>query len=260
MELGEKLRRRRQALGLSQRQLVGDKITRNMLSQIENGTAMPSMDTLRYLAQRLQKPVSYFLEEGNGDSLEEAWSCFESGDPAGALEKLGQLPDLAQTREYRLLRALALLRLAEESVRQGRGVYAQKLLTQVKSLEEGLQWLPELKTRRMQVMANLHLAVDVAALPSLDDALYLHAYAYMRADAPERAAACLDACQNCTTSAWRLLRARTEMARGEYAAAAVLLQQEERRCPEEAVPLLEQCFREMGDFQMAYHYACLQRK
>ena len=37
MELGQKLRRARQELGLTQRQLCGDTITRNMLSLIESG-------------------------------------------------------------------------------------------------------------------------------------------------------------------------------------------------------------------------------
>ena len=63
MELGEKLRLARQEAGLSQRALCADRITRNMLSQIEHGTAKPSMQTLQYLAERLEKPVSYFLGE-----------------------------------------------------------------------------------------------------------------------------------------------------------------------------------------------------
>ena len=63
MELGKRLKEVRLAQGLSQRQLCGDEITRNMLSQIENGSAKPSMDTLRYLANRLGKPISYFLGE-----------------------------------------------------------------------------------------------------------------------------------------------------------------------------------------------------
>ena len=63
MELGKRLKEVRLSLGLSQRELCGDEITRNMLSQIENGSAKPSMDTLKYLAARLGKPVSYFLEE-----------------------------------------------------------------------------------------------------------------------------------------------------------------------------------------------------
>ena len=50
MDLGQKLRQARLEAGLSQRQLCGEEITRNMLSQIENGTARHSMDTLRFLA------------------------------------------------------------------------------------------------------------------------------------------------------------------------------------------------------------------
>ena len=63
MELGQRLRQARLEAGLSQRQLCGEVITRNMLSQIENGSARPSMETLRYLASRLGKPISFFLEE-----------------------------------------------------------------------------------------------------------------------------------------------------------------------------------------------------
>ena len=63
MELGEKIRCARQEAGLSQRQLCGSEITRNMLSLIENGSAKPSMKTLQYLAARLGKNVSFFLEE-----------------------------------------------------------------------------------------------------------------------------------------------------------------------------------------------------
>ena len=63
MELGQKIRAARQELGLSQRQLCGEEITRNMLSLIENGSAKPSMKTLQYLAVRLGKNISYFLEE-----------------------------------------------------------------------------------------------------------------------------------------------------------------------------------------------------
>ena len=63
MDIGQRLKQARLEAGLSQRQLCGDVITRNMLSQIENGSARPSMDTLRYLSSRLGKPMGYFLEE-----------------------------------------------------------------------------------------------------------------------------------------------------------------------------------------------------
>ena len=61
MEISQKLKQARLDAGLSQKALCGDRITRNMLSQIENGSARPSMDTLRYLAGQLGKPISYFL-------------------------------------------------------------------------------------------------------------------------------------------------------------------------------------------------------
>ena len=63
MELSQKLKQARLDAGLSQKALCGDRITRNMLSQIENGSAHPSMNTLRYLAAQLGKPLSYFLED-----------------------------------------------------------------------------------------------------------------------------------------------------------------------------------------------------
>ena len=59
MELGKRLQQARLEAGLSQKQLCGDRITRNMLSQIEHGTAKPSMTTLQYLAERLGKSVGY---------------------------------------------------------------------------------------------------------------------------------------------------------------------------------------------------------
>ena len=51
MELGKRIKEARLDAGLSQRQLCGERLTRNMLSLIENGSARQSMDTLQYLAK-----------------------------------------------------------------------------------------------------------------------------------------------------------------------------------------------------------------
>lgn len=58
--LGKKLRERRKALRMTQADLCGDYITRNMLSRIETGMAHPSLDTLLYISDRLKMPVEYF--------------------------------------------------------------------------------------------------------------------------------------------------------------------------------------------------------
>ncbi len=65
MTLGQKIRSLRLAKQLTQKELAGDCITRNMLSQIENGSAMPSMKTMEYLADKLQKPIGYFVDGTN---------------------------------------------------------------------------------------------------------------------------------------------------------------------------------------------------
>ena len=85
VELGKRIKEARLARKMTQSDVVGDFITRNMLSQIENGSARPSMDTLRYLAGQLGKPLSYFLEDEavtspNQTVMESARKCFKSAD------------------------------------------------------------------------------------------------------------------------------------------------------------------------------------
>ncbi|MBQ8005809.1 MAG: helix-turn-helix transcriptional regulator, partial [Clostridia bacterium] len=59
MNIGEKIKNLRTSKLMTQKELAGEEITRNMLSQIENGSASPSLQTLRYLAARLGVPVGY---------------------------------------------------------------------------------------------------------------------------------------------------------------------------------------------------------
>ena len=61
--LGKRIRELRTQLGLSQRQLAGTEMTRHFISLVESGRALPSERTLRIIASRLGKPVSYFREE-----------------------------------------------------------------------------------------------------------------------------------------------------------------------------------------------------
>ena len=89
MSIGERIRQARLEKGISQRELCGEEITRNMLSLIENGAASPSLTTLQYLAGRLDKKVSWFLDEDTVSSpnqacITAAYSAWRAGDPAGA--------------------------------------------------------------------------------------------------------------------------------------------------------------------------------
>ncbi len=68
MNIGEKIKKLRSAKLMTQSELVGDEITRNMLSRIENGAANPSMETVRYIAGRLNVSPSYLLAD-EGDEM-----------------------------------------------------------------------------------------------------------------------------------------------------------------------------------------------
>ena len=61
--LGEKIKKIRKMRGLTQAELVGDTVTRNMLSNVENGKALPSLDTLVHIADRLSVSVSYLISD-----------------------------------------------------------------------------------------------------------------------------------------------------------------------------------------------------
>lgn len=69
MNLGEKIKELRTSKCITQSQLAGDYITRNMLSQIENGTAQPSVPTILYIADRLKVSAGYLLAQGNEELI-----------------------------------------------------------------------------------------------------------------------------------------------------------------------------------------------
>lgn len=71
-DVGRRIREARVLAGLTQEELAGGDITRNMLSRIENGAALPSLPTLCALADRLGIPAGAFLgdlEEYNSYKL-----------------------------------------------------------------------------------------------------------------------------------------------------------------------------------------------
>lgn len=221
MELGEKILQARTAAGLSQRQLCGDVITRNMLSQIEHGTAKPSMATLRYLASRLEKPLSYFLEE----DLDTA--------PLEALRGLTQ---------------------AENALAEGKHRYAAQILEQVDTD------IPELRRKKQLLLANLPGAdpeMLCRELPSLDGELYLRARAALAAGNRERCLHLLECMEKTDSRERNLLMGKVFLEQGKpERAARVLLQAGGSR---EVYSLLERCYRELEDYKLAYFYALKQK-
>ena len=76
MKLGTKIKERRLTLGLKQKDVAGDRMTRSMLCEIENGTATPSLATLLYLADRLGVTPGYLLNEDQTEATNAAARLF----------------------------------------------------------------------------------------------------------------------------------------------------------------------------------------
>ena len=264
MELGEKLRQARLAAGMSQRQLCGDRITRNMLSLIENGSASPSMETLRYLAARLGKNVSFFLEETavvsvNQETISAARRLFDAGDNAAALSVLEEYrePDEVYDREKQLLWVSIHLRLAEEAIRQGRFPYAASLLE--KADKPTAYCREDLERRRLLLFGRIPGNTVSPQLPSLDEELLLRATEALAYKDTARAEPLLDAVQDQSQPQWALLRGEAYLARQNYRAAARCYHAAESAYPAQTAPRLEQCYQALKDYKRAYEYACKQR-
>lgn len=258
MELGEKLRQARLEAGLSQRQLCGEVITRNMLSQIENGNARPSMDTLQYLARQLGKPISFFLEEQRVQLPNQpVIGAARQAKGKQVLEILRQYegPDPVFDPERWLLEALVCLELARETVIEKPG-YARQLLAQAAQAgSKTPYYTQELERSRLLLCQQADLPVDAAQLPSLDAELMLRAE---QANAAERQAALLEAVEH-RSDRWYSLRGKLYEQAGDYRQAAACYHQAEASGSMEIYRSLERCYRQLEDYKRAYEYACKQR-
>jgi len=268
MTLGEKIKAARLEAGLSQRQLCGEAVTRNMLSQIENGTAKPSMNTLSYFASRLGKPVSFFLEESvvcspNQAFMECARRAVEAGKGKEAAEALSgyRKPDPIFDMEAQLLSRLALLLQAEEALNKGQAPYAEALLQSAGDFEDGY-CACDLQRRKLLLLARAvprQRREICRRLPGIDEELLLRARVALDAGELDSCAGLLEAAQDKDAPQWNFLRAELHMTRGQYAAAAKCYHKAEAEYSEKCAPRLERCYRELGDFRQAYFYACKQR-
>ena len=264
MNLGEKLRQARREAGLSQRQLCGEEITRNMLSQIENGSARPSMDTLRYLAQRLGRPMSYFLEEQavsspNQTVMAQSRNAFGQQEYGTVLEKLRQYqsPDPVFDWECQLLEALSSMALAEQAISEGKLPYAEDLLEQAGQTETPYFTSAMERQRLMLLAACTGRSI---LFPSDDQSLLLRARYALEQGNAHRAIQYLDAAEEQNIPQWSLLRGQAHMKLGQFEKALPHLKAAEERYPKDAVPLLEHCCRELEDYKGAYLYACKLRE
>jgi tetratricopeptide (TPR) repeat protein/DNA-binding XRE family transcriptional regulator len=100
-EVGQRIKARRQALGLTQAVLAGEELTKQLISQIESGQTRPSSTSLALIAGRLRVGVDDLLgptlETYSGRDADVAYglrsaaAMLASNEPDRALEALGTL-------------------------------------------------------------------------------------------------------------------------------------------------------------------------
>lgn len=255
MTMGQRILAARRAAGLSQRELAGEEITRNMLSALEHDGANPSVATLKYLSQRLGRPVSYFLGEDVPETpgypqLERARQAWDAGEYRRCLEALEELSEPGEVleREVTLLKALAAMALAEEMLREGRVPYARELLDRADRVGRDCPYFTDAERGRLSLLRAR--AGSGEALPDVDEILLLRAE---RETDPATALKLLDAVRDPDAPRCLLLRGRACLALGAYTDAAACLHRVENTA--DVRRELEDCYRELGDYKMAYYYA-----
>jgi len=239
-----------------------------MLSQIENGSAKPSMATLTYLAGRLEKPVSYFLDETvelspNRSRMAQARQAYQAGQyrqVCEILEAWEQEDDAAAERW--LLECMSLIEQAAEAVSEGKTGFAKSLLEKA-ALAGGKTpyYTSDMERHRLLTlyMADPETAKELEKqLPRDDRECCLRAESALQTGEYDRAVNLLDGMPG-EDARWYFLRGQAAMAQKDYEKAIACFKVAQTWQPKTCAQALEQCYLALEDYKMAYHYACKQR-
>ena len=280
MDLGEKIRKARLEKGLTQRQLAGDRITRNMLSQIENGQASPSMKTLEYLAEKLDVGVGWLLAEEDGTKLYAARKKLREGDYMGAIHAAKAVG--AAGEEGHLLLATAAAGEARAAYASGDFArlreYAAMALQQnekttyrSEGLEEEMLWLcascSVLENRKDDALERFRKHYDAAGWEARNHLLLArHHLRAQNLQAAEREIWTITVLPESERPPYLLLRGMLCLAQDKYGNAVSFLRQAEEQGKDNKVLLrevygcLETCYKALEDYKLAYEYAAKLRE
>ncbi len=283
MTIGQKIKEARLSRGLTQKELVGDRITRNMLSKIENDSATPSMKTLEFLAGQMGLPASYFLEDTrlsdgtSPDGLDEMRCAYREKRYKDCIDLLETSRTCGTTDEGYLLHALACLGAATEALDRGDTASAREYADVADYYnKESIYYSAKIDAEMSLVLAECALRMNV-------EEFQVNAREYERAVkaisyAGRYAAACAEykaltgeydeaerllkeAGDQCRPECRRLyIQGRIFLGRGEYEKALEMFTQAESTAENgmllsEIYEGIEDCWRELGDFKQAYIFA-----
>ncbi len=173
IELGKRIKEARIAKKMTQSELVGNFITRNMLSQIENGNAAPSIKTLSYLSAVLEVPLNELmpsLTEGSLSQLSAAKEALLQGQEQKVIEMENRYPP-ELFDEFCALLSQAYRNLSKKRLNDSQ--YLEAAQSAQKSIEhagKGLYANDVIKSESILLLKQAMEKYDVNSLPSLHSA------------------------------------------------------------------------------------------
>lgn len=289
MNLGEKIKNARLERHMTQKDVVGDYITRNMLSKIENGSATPSVKTLEYLAGALGLPAGYFMTESNGDeltpgSISDARAQFKQGNFDACVQLLEALDMEGGYRdEAMLLMARAKIGLSKKAMAEGRYEEAIRLAQEaISHNDESLYVSTAFRTEALLLIARCTMELEGDFLKAMDDyqasyqdqglgefyRLTMAEYYIGQGDlaSAKKEMDSILRLSEASKPAYLMLQGSMDLKDSQYEQAAKQLEKAEQLARTTGsnyfmfslYAMLEQCYREMEDFKKAYHYASMQ--
>src|SRR5947209_1792041 len=165
-DVGKRIREARQERSMSLAQLGGNDLSRSFLSLVELGRSRISLRALSIVADRLELPLSYFLDEGLAGTgaaselaLDQAEIALEEKKPEVCLHRLdGIQPAQSMECRWHLLRGRALLGL-------GRGTEA------IPVLQEAVRRAERMEDPTLHAQAEFQLGSAVYSTGAFDEAL-----------------------------------------------------------------------------------------
>lgn len=268
MTFGEKIKRARKLKKMTQAQLAGDMITRNMLSRIESGTANPSLETAKYLANALSLPISYLLSDGDdllfyekNEKMGLIYDAFGKKDYSYCINKIESF--LGVDNELSYILACSYFELGKQALYNG------ALKTALNNLGRAIEYSEKtvFDTKSIVSVASMYISISEniqAPLLEFDPEKYLsglyevfdyEAYKYLIQDYEYE--------YNDERIRLHVL-AKTFMRERRYAEAVKPLDEAAAKTLENHYNAfllfaiytdLEQCYRQLCDFENAYRYS-----
>lgn len=178
MTLGQKIKKLRCEKKITQSKLCDGKITRNMLSEIECDKASPSLNTLRYIASRLDVSLPYLLSEDDStfyfekkERIEEIKARFKAGNYKRCIDMLQAFEETDDELSYIL--AYCYLEVGRRNVLNGALHSGLDLLQKATEFSQKTIY----DTSRIEILAPIYSALAKNIQSPL---LELDAEAYMK--------------------------------------------------------------------------------